>query len=78
METLTSGLARLDAIRLRGCGSRNPSNRWLETLVDMAHCHSRWRSCIRDFFFFCIVFLVTILQLMFRASAFFLLKQLVL
>jgi hypothetical protein len=46
MKTLTAPLSRVDRCHLPGWGVRDQSNRWLETLSDMAACRTQWRACI--------------------------------
>ncbi|CAH8504771.1 unnamed protein product [Schistosoma guineensis] len=46
MKSLTSGLSHIGRCRLPGWGLRDDSNRWLETLNDMAPNRLQWRRCI--------------------------------
>ena len=46
MKTLSSGLCRVGRVRLPGWCSKDPPNRWLETLGEMAGCRTQWRLCI--------------------------------
>lgn len=40
MKTLTNGLARVDAVRLPGCGPRDTTKRRIGTVGGVAQCHS--------------------------------------
>ncbi|VDP68355.1 unnamed protein product [Schistosoma mattheei] len=42
----SSGLSHVVRCRLRYWGPRDDSNRWLETLNDMAQNRLQWRRCI--------------------------------
>lgn len=48
MKALTSGLARLDAVRLLNWDSLDSPTRWLKTVGDMADCRRQRRSSILD------------------------------
>ncbi|CAH8481648.1 unnamed protein product [Schistosoma intercalatum] len=48
MKSLTSGLSHVGRCRLPGWGPRDVSNRWLETLNDMAQNRLQWRRCIHS------------------------------
>ncbi|KAA3673243.1 uncharacterized protein DEA37_0011257 [Paragonimus westermani] len=45
MKTLTAPLSKVGRHRLPGWGPRDHSNRWLETLFEMAVCRGQWRAC---------------------------------
>jgi hypothetical protein len=47
MKTLTSKLSRVGKCRLPGWGPRDGTQRWLETLKDMAQSRNQWRTCIK-------------------------------
>lgn len=67
MGTLTSGLARVGAVRLPSLVPRDPPMQCMETTGYMAQCHSQWHS--KPFFFY-IVFQSNILQLIFYYDPF--------
>ncbi|CAH8430565.1 unnamed protein product [Schistosoma mattheei] len=48
MKSLTSELSHVGRCRLPGWGPRDDSNRWLETLNDMAQNRLQWRRCIHS------------------------------
>ena len=45
LKSVTKALANVGAVRLPGGGPRDPSDRWLHTLSDMAKNRNQWRSC---------------------------------
>ncbi|KAH9592818.1 FUN14 domain-containing protein 1 [Schistosoma haematobium] len=48
IKSLTSGLSHVGRCTLPGWDLRNESNRWLETLNDMAQNSLQWRRCIHS------------------------------